>query len=421
MNLVLRLQILVAVHVLVCGGTSIRDAALAAAETLPNALSGPAWSRHTIDGDSRGADGVRVADVNGDGLLDFTTGWEEGGLVRVYLNPGPNRARKPWPVVTVGEVKSPEDAVFADLDGDGACDVVSSCEGRNRTMFVHWAPSGTNEYLNGSAWKTDPIPATQAQQAWMFALPLQIDGRGPVDLVVASKSKKATVGWLQLPESARDVGAWRFHKLYDAGWIMSLAPADMDGDGDTDVVVSDRKGGNCGVLWLENPGPHAAAAGSSWREHRIGASGREVMFLDVADLDRDGRLDVAVAVKPAEILLFRQATNGVGSWRSQLVPLPAAAVGSAKAVRVADIDTDGRWDLVFSCEHAKTPRSGVVWLSEADAAPDGTWDTHDISGPEGVKFDLLQTIDLDADGDLDVVTCEEAENLGVFWYENPTH
>ena len=36
------------------------------------------WTRHTIDNSSRGADGVRFLDVNGDGLEDIATGWEEG-------------------------------------------------------------------------------------------------------------------------------------------------------------------------------------------------------------------------------------------------------------------------------------------------------------------------------------------------------
>ena len=88
-----------------------------------------------------------MADVNGDGHLDITTGWEEGGVVRVYVNPGPSKAAAIWPAATVGTVKSPEDAVFADLDGDGSEDVVSSCEGKTRTMFFHWAPKSPDEYL----------------------------------------------------------------------------------------------------------------------------------------------------------------------------------------------------------------------------------------------------------------------------------
>jgi hypothetical protein len=38
---------------------------------------------------------------------------------------------------------------------------------------------------------------------------------------------------------------------------------------------------------------------------------------------------------------------------------------------------------------------------------------------DGVKHDLVELIDLDDDGDLDLLTCEEVTNLGVIWYENP--
>ena len=44
---------------------------------------------------------------------------------------------------------------------------------------------------------------------------------------------------------------------------------------------------------------------------------------------------------------------------------------------------------------------------------------HEISGPTGIKFDLVELLDLDGDGDLDVLTCEEAHHLGLIWYENP--
>jgi len=91
---------------------------------------GTPWNCHIIDGSSRGADGVRLADVNGDGLMDIVTGWEEGGITRSYLNPGHGKAKGKWPAVTVARTPSVEDAVFVDLDGDGALDVVSCCEGR---------------------------------------------------------------------------------------------------------------------------------------------------------------------------------------------------------------------------------------------------------------------------------------------------
>lgn len=55
------------------------------------------------------------------------------------------------------------------------------------------------------------------------------------------------------------------------------------------------------------------------------------------------------------------------------------------------------------------------------------WDVFDVRGPEGIKFDLNLLLDVDADGDLDVINSEENDNardgkagLGVVWYENPT-
>ena len=61
---------------------------------LPAGERGKPWNRHTIDNSSRGADGIRLADVNADGLMDIATGWEEGGKIRVYLNPGPKKSKR---------------------------------------------------------------------------------------------------------------------------------------------------------------------------------------------------------------------------------------------------------------------------------------------------------------------------------------
>lgn len=378
---------------------------------------GAPWARHTIDSSSRGADGTRLADVNGDGLLDIATGWEQGKKVRVYLNPGPARARQPWPAVTVGAVGAPEDAVFVDLDGDGALDVVSCCEGGVRSVFVHWAPKGHARLLHPASWQTAAFPALRGAAPWMFCLPLQVDGQHGIDLVVGSKNKGAAIGWLQAPAQPRDLAAWTWHPLLEAGWIMSLVAADVDGDGDQDVVASDRKGRGRGCLWLENPGP--AAVTGPWKVHRIGAADREVMFLDLADLDRDGLLDVIVAVREHGLVFLRRKPGPGVAWEAYPIAV-APQTGGCKSVRVADVDGDGRLDLVYSCEHATGDKSGVVWLSYRKAVTDPVWDVHEISGPPGVKYDLVELLDLDGDGDLDVLTSEETDNLGVIWYENPT-
>jgi VCBS repeat protein len=383
-------------------------------------LSGKPWPRHAIDNTSKGADGVRLADLNSDGLLDVVTGWEEGGLIRVYLHPGRARVKAAWPQVTVGRVKSPEDAVPVDLDGDGAVDVVSACEGDTRAMFVHWAPKDKQKYMVSEAWTTDRLSSAPESQ-WMFALPMQIDGTNGVDLVIGSKGSNGKVGWLASPGNARNVGQWRFNELAKAGWIMTIASRDLDGDGDADVIYSDRKGEGSGVYWLENPGPHLARDGKPWAMHVIGALKREVMFLDLADMDADGQAEVVVAVKPDEVIVFRQGRSPREDWHAEHVKFDNLTVASAKAVTVADVDGDRRLDLIFTCEGAVGRRSGVVWAKLSVALPVRITDVYDIGGLDGVKFDLAPVVDLDGDGDLDVITTEEIENLGVVWYENPTH
>ena len=383
-----------------------------------NAIEGQevrSWRRHAIDAGNRelgkqGADGVRLADVNGDGRPDIVTGWEESGAVVVYLHPGPNDSTNPWPSVTVGTIKGVEDAVFADLDSDGAIDVVTCAEGQENKVSVHWAPTSRKAYLDRSSWNTQTFPASTGYR-WMFALPLDVNHDQRMDLVVGAKNKSAIVGWLENPPESRDVNQWQLHAMTECGWIMSLRASDIDGDDDLDIVYSDRRGPTAGVHWLENPGTNSV----NWNRHTIGGRDHEVMFLTVDDFGGDERLEIICATLDGVLLHFARSTDG--TWDETRIPLPFG-LKAGKAVAVADVNLDGRPDLVTTSEAQREHATmiSVAWMERSNEA----WIAHSISDDHGRKFDRLEMLDLDNDGDLDLLTCEEHDNLGVFWYENPT-
>ncbi len=366
------------------------------------------WPLHIIDSTSDGADGVRLGEVNGDGLPDIATGWEEGGLVRIYLHPGHTKSTQPWPSVTVGTVDDVEDAVFADLNRDGVLEVVSSCEGRQRAMYVHRLTHENADPLLPASWQTEPLDAASGLMQWMFCAPAVLEPDGMPCLAAGGKNENAALGFFNRPDPDKN---WKWNPLAKLGWVMSIRVPDLDGDGDRDILFSDRKGPLRGLRWLENPGD----GGLGWKEHLIGGQDCELMFLDIADLDCDGRLELVVAAKSRRILIFDSQPGG--NWRRYEISYPKNT-GSAKAVTVADFDLDGRGDLVVSCESA-VDCSGVFWIRTSGWPDPGEVEYFDIAGPRGIKFDRIECVDIDGDGDPDVLTTDERDNLGVIWYENP--
>lgn len=385
------------------------------------AASASGWVRHVVDAEYVGADGVRVSDVNGDGLVDVVTGWEESGLTRAYLHPGYEAVTEPWAAVTVGSTPDVEDASWADVDGDGRTDVVSSCEGRTKQVFISFAPGDPKAFLEPREWHTVKIAAASGRQ-WMYALPLQIDGKNGVDLVVGSKGRNAVVAWLEAPPNPRDPAAWKLHEVSPAGWVMSITAMDMNGDGIGDLLVSDRSHSPVrGIRWLENPGPDSSGLAGPWVEHPIGAQDRNPVFIaPVVSADSTGPVRIVVPAGRNRLSLFERLADGSDFWRETPLPFPPRA-GDVKAAGVGDIDMDGQLDIVLTCTNVHRGEDGIVWFPNPFIPEQSRSQARGISGPGGRKFDRLELLDLDADGDLDVLTTEEVERLGVIWYENPTY
>ncbi|MCA9137583.1 MAG: VCBS repeat-containing protein [Planctomycetales bacterium] len=347
------------------------------------------WKRHAIDNRHQGADGVRLGDFNGDGLSDVVTGWEESGLVKLYLNPGPVDSKSAWPATMIGKAKSPEDAVPIDLDDDGHLDIVSCHEGKQRQVLVHWNDAGT------AKWTTDRFGQLDGVM-WMFALPLgKIDTR--TALAVGAKGPNASITLLISPaDDSRQLNSWTVIRLRDAGWIMSLRSIDMDGDGDRDIVFSDRKSNLCVAGWLEQPDDPEG----KWNEHQVAAKDKEVMFL-TATKDR-----WLIAMRESQYLDCRRTNDG---WDVVSIDNPPGVI-NGKAIEMLP---DGRVIMTANTAASPNPELPGIWIRDTR----GRWSA--IDPTPKVKFDRMELIDLDGDGDLDVMTCEERQNLGVIWYENP--
>ncbi|QDT66790.1 FG-GAP repeat domain-containing protein [Calycomorphotria hydatis] len=364
------------------------------------------WQLHSIDNVGKGADGVRFTDVNHDGLLDIACGWEEAHETRAYLHPGANHVRKPWPKVVVGKSGRVEDAVFCDLDGDGAFDVISASE--DKKILIHWAPEPSDDFLNPSAWETSVIPSSVGIHNWMITVPLQIDGKHGPDLLAAGKGNQ--VVWFESPPDARILSDWKMHVISEkGGWTMGLTAVDMDADGDLDALMSIRTM-NPGVRWLENPGPKSDQT-KPWLVHEIGPSDTAMGFVSVADLDQDEILDVvSPAMSEKKLFIYRGMDHSATLWETIEVQLPK---DRNKGIAIGDVNNDEKTDLVVSQEFAE-----IYILQHDGDIKNGNWDLQKIAS--GGKFDDITLYDVDNDGDLDVFTTDE-RGRQVIWCENPTN
>ncbi len=396
------------------------------------------WPMWAIDTSGNGADGVYTGDINHDGLVDVVSGWEQSGDLRLYLNPGPGAVRQTaaWAGIDISgglAIVGIEDAAFADLDLDGRYDtVVSSIEGKTQSLDIHWLQG--SDITRPADWRGASLaPAKHA--GYMKARAAQIDGVNGADIVAGTREldgKTPGIYWFKAPAGIPPANVDQWQRFY-VGPVdvktVTLVIKDMDGDTLPDIVFSGRKG----VGWYRNPGYEAltqSPASAVWERIVITDKGSEFAFCDHIV---DGMEDIIVAAShdSGMVAKWLKRLDATGRHWAEY-PIRSDSLRKAgsrsrkfviKGVACGYVDEDDRIDVVFT---SSGDGHGVFMMTPRTDIPRGeTWDLMNLTPyADYMKYDNLRLVDIDADGDLDILTTEEGEGLishgkGVLWLENP--
>jgi len=191
--------------------------------------------------------------------------------------------------------------------------------------------------------------------------------------------------------------------------ILSTVTADIDGDGDMDIVVgTDMDNNDNGLIeWYENTN----GEGLVWTKHAVATStNSEVNFVFAVDIDGDGHIDI-VSSEPDEDKIIWHRNNGGGSaWTSHAV---TTTIDFANSVIAADIDGDGYMDLAASSKKDEN----VMWYRNTNG--DGTVWEESVVAAFGTIVVYVVAADFDGDGDMDLASAIHGnQNNKIFFHEN---
>jgi hypothetical protein len=199
-----------------------------------------------------------------------------------------------------------------------------------------------------------------------------------------------------------------------------VSSADLDGDGDNDVIMGDPYNG---LLYYENTGTATSPTFAAPVISPFGLPGLGSFNAQFADMDNDGDLDVFVAT--ANFVTYNITYNYHENTGTPTAPAFGAAVTSPFGLNtgsydvlmtIGDIDNDGDLDLFIG----QVYYNNIVYYQNtgtATAPAFGAGQTNPFGLSGGYYQSAPQLVDLDGDGDLDMLV---AEYYGNFQYHENT-
>jgi hypothetical protein len=338
------------------------------------------------------SDCMELADIDGDRDLDVI-----GGFDHVYWweNPGViDPEGDAWTRHEIGYSEDAKNLVCAsgDLDGDGDMDVISTFSGVDNVM-VWWE----NLDGHGGTWLGHNI--TSSYKAAYNPKTADIDLDGDLDIVAAPFN-----GGIQWWENSHGTGLnWAKHPVTTRD-LFNLDLHDMDLDGDMDILATAYNAG--GMYWFENMG----GPPPEFTTHIL-PSDTEDHYYDplIADFDRDGDPDIVYRTE-TKMRWLENETIHRNAWFPSSTRIKNN-FHEAGSVRTADINGDGIIDVIGAAYHDGDLKA---WLT-LDRGSSMRWEVDVDLNISGIE--TLFPVDLDQDGDIDILGAASLANT-VCWWEN---
>lgn len=261
-------------------------------------------------------------------------------------------------------------AVF-DVNNDQVPDIVSG-------GFWYEGPDFTTRHAVGSAQRYG--------EYWddFSTIPMDVNGDGRMDFITGGWFGKRLV-WKENPGDEQE---WPEHLIAEAGNVETTAAWDIDGDGTPEIIPNTPN--DSLVIYRLLRDAQGKGTGNFQAYPILGESGHGLGF---GDINGDGRGDLILHHGWAEApeQPFREA------WTFH----PDFELGKASIpIIVADINQDGQPDLVSGQAHDY----GLDWYEQRSTnAGKKEWVKHPID-PHHSQFHTLQWVDLDDDGQPELVT-----------------
>ncbi|MGE0433805.1 MAG: FG-GAP repeat domain-containing protein, partial [Planctomycetota bacterium] len=360
---------------------------------------------------------ITFADVNGDGRDDVV--YDSGALIALDSGLPPFSDRG---IAAVSSYSNPTFPIVADLDRDGRPDIVSRLgdddigttlqdpaggfpvrvltQLGNTTFAPHFAVGDVNgdgvpdlvlprigvSILPGDGAGNFPSNVTYAATLSTAVALADVNRDGHLDVLVSTTDDKLHVKF--------NIGNGTFAASVESAALDAdlIAAGDMNGDGIPDAVTAHSSNKTVEVLLLADDGTVASQAST--------AIGGYIYAIELADLDRDGLLDLVISSDNTLVMFNDPASPG-----TLLAPVAiATSIGGSMAL--ADMDRDGWLDVVL---HSPSQPAAVVTLLLHQS--DGSYrrETRDWLG--GNTPINLAIGDIDRDGLPDAVCGTEGDML----------